>query len=222
MKLEETKLNPIVPHSASAGTSGWDMLKVSDDIIIIRNDIDESTSYFMNCSSLTESKPETDVMFHSMRAQAYVGYNDNGSYRKYAIDETTYWSVTGTKTGEGMSEVHDLHADYQGGDHYLVHNAGSYSINLTKGTYWVGNSLGNQPTEKTLRSDLVDLNPIAMYGDGDYYYVLTMDPSQGLVVKHTSSLEDMEPWTTQRIGSSLITFMPGGVSSAYGSSDSQW
>ena len=214
---ETNNTTKIVPHSAE---SKWDILRSGGWTYIVRNDLD--TSYYMKLDGLNDDKPEAATLWSGMKGGLhFVGYH-SGSHYKYAIDKTQYWRVTNIQDGPINSKT-NLHADFKNREHYLQRNGYWYGIDVTKGLYWKNSGgFSKSATKITLRSDIKGMKPIAMWANGDYFYVLTMDANNLPVVKRTTDFEKRNAWTDQYLSAAMMNFLPGGPSNLHGSAEAKW
>lgn len=216
---ETTNKTKIVPHTAN---SKWDILRSRGWTYIVRNDLDNS--YYMKLDGLNDSEPEVSTLWSGMTGGLhFVGWYSDETHYKYAIDGTQYWRVTNIESGPINSKT-NLHKNYRDRDHYFERGGNWYGVDVHNSKYWTNTGgYSKSGTKKDMRSDIISMNPIAMWANGDYYYVLTMDANGEPVVKRTTSILDKKKsWTDQYLSAAMKNFLPGGTSNMHGSAQAEW
>jgi hypothetical protein len=205
--------------------STWDILRSGDHTYIIRNDLIKDESYCLRFQGAAGEigKPEIFNVCEALEGgDHYLGYHSGDHHYKYVIKGNEYIRAYDIEDGRGLGSVVRLHRDFQGGNFYFQRDGQFYKVNIVynndgtaeSGYFVKGKRLSERSSKQyEISRDVIALNPICIWGNGDYYYILCEDDVVGLVVKRTTAISTLNKVTFRNftVPDSVSSFMPGGL-----------
>lgn len=209
----------IKPHDST-----WDIFRAANDTYIVRNDLKEGNAFCLKFQGAAGEKggaPEIyDMSPPISGADHYLGMT--GPWH-YCIKGERYLRVSNIVTGADL-ETAKLHPDFKGGTHYFQRNHFFYCVK-DGNTLLRAGRLSSKPTKYTLSKDIVDLDPLCMWANGDYVYILSQkDSLVGLVVNRTTGSLDSKKLSFKpyAVTDAAKSFMPGGLAGTQGRAHAAW
>lgn len=216
--------------------SSWDVLRSGDYTYVIRNDLASDESYCLRFQGAAGEigTPEIYNVCEALeKGDHYLGYSSGGHDYKYVIKGDHYIRAYDIESGKGLGSLVKLHRDFRGGDFYFQRDGEFYRVdvevdsdgNIIDGYFVKGDRLSERASKQyRLNRDVIALNPLAIWGNSDYYYILCDDDVLGLVVKRTTAISDLNKsmFRNFTVPDAVSSFMPGGLAKDSSSASILW